>query len=82
MNTLTPPVATELREAGPARHAPEAYWRSLQLFNGYRLAAALLLLLAAAFWGDTLQFGSRNMRLFLLAAAGYAAFALAMPSRR
>ncbi|MBX3668970.1 MAG: histidine kinase, partial [Rhodocyclaceae bacterium] len=78
MDTLTPSMTTESRDAGHARHAPEAYWRSLQLFNGYRLAAALLLLMAAAFWGSTLQFGSRDMRLFLLAAAGYAAFALAM----
>ena len=58
--------------------APDAYWRSLLLFNVYRTAAALLLLLAAGFWGATLQFGSRDMRLFLISAAGYAVFALAM----
>ncbi len=58
--------------------APDAYWRSLLLFNVYRTAAALLLLLAAGFWGATLQFGSRDMQLFLIGAAGYAAFALAM----
>lgn len=64
-------------QVGPQR-TPDAYWRSLQLFNGYRVAAALLLLLTAGFWGSTLQFGSRDMRLFLLGAAGYAAFALSM----
>lgn len=65
------------RHAGPTQ-APDAYWRSLMLFNGYRAAAALLLLLAVVFWGSTLQFGSRDMRLFVIGAAAYAAFALAM----
>lgn len=78
MSAAADPAARDLRQPARHRHAPEAYWRSLQLFNGYRLAAALLLLLAAAFWGTALQFGSRDMRLFLIAAAGYAAFALAM----
>ena len=33
---------------GPKPHpVPDAYWRSLQLFNFYRIASALLLLLAA-----------------------------------
>jgi len=67
-----------IREPDPIGQTPDAYWRSLLLFNGYRIAAALLLLLAVAFWGATLQFGSRDMRLFLFGAAGYAAFALAM----
>lgn len=57
---------------------PGAYWRSLLLFNVYRVAAALLLLLAAGVWGDTLQFGSRDMRLFLIGAITYAVFALGM----
>ncbi len=68
----------DFREAGGAGRTPDTYWRSLQLFNGYRTAAALLLLLAGGFWGSTLQFGSRDMRLFLISAASYAAFALAM----
>ncbi len=38
----------------------------------------MLLLLAAGLWGGALQFGSRDMRLFLMGAAGYAVFALAM----
>ena len=57
---------------------PDAYWRSLQLFNGYRAAAALLLLLTAAYWGDLLQFGSRDMSLFLIGASAYAGFGVAM----
>ncbi len=64
--------------AVPSGEVPDAYWRSLQLFNAYRTAAALLLLLAAAYWGSTLQFGSRDMRLFLIGASAYAAFGLAM----
>lgn len=60
-------------------HPPDAYWRSLGLFNVYRTAAALLLLLTAVFWsGDSLQFGSRDLRLFLIGASSYAVFALAM----
>lgn len=57
---------------------PDAYWQSLQYFNAYRTAAALLLLMAVAYWGDTLQFGSRDMRLFLIGSSMYAAFGLAM----
>ncbi|MBY0265037.1 MAG: HAMP domain-containing histidine kinase [Burkholderiales bacterium] len=58
--------------------APAHYWRSLLLFNLYRTATAVLLLAAARVWGDTLQFGSRDMRLFLGAASAYLVFALAM----
>ncbi len=65
-------------EPGDVQQTPDTYWRSLYLFNGYRTAVALLLLLAVSFWGTTLQFGSRDMRLFLFGAACYAAFALAM----
>jgi len=57
---------------------PETYWRSLLLFNVYRAATAILLLVATVVWGSTLQFGSRDMRLFIICAAGYLAFAIAM----
>ncbi len=66
----------ESEAAGATQQPPDTYWRSLILFNSYRTAAALLLLLAAGYWGNTLQFGSRDMRLFLFGAAAYAAFAL------
>lgn len=72
------PMQQDFPGAGDIRRTPDAYWRSLQLFNGYRTAAALLLLLTGIFWGGTLQFGSRDMRLFLTSAASYAVFALAM----
>lgn len=69
------PVASDGVDRGAI---PETYWRSLQLFNAYRIAAALLLLVAASVWGDSLQFGSRDMRLFLIGSGTYAVFALAM----
>ena len=62
----------------PAFAPPGQYWRSLLLFNLYRTATAVLLLAGARVWGDTLQFGSRDMRLFLAAASAYLVFALAM----
>ena len=79
METTAQPLQTETRllESGITR-IPETYWRSLQLFNGYRAAEAILLLLATSIWGATLQLGSRDLRLFLIGAAVYAVFALAM----
>jgi two-component system sensor histidine kinase PilS (NtrC family) len=61
-----------------AHPVPDAYWRSLQLFNVYRVVSALLLLLAAAYWGDLLQFGARDMRLYLISSSAYAGVGLAM----
>ncbi len=73
-------LQTETRpQEGEGNHRPpDAYWRSLLLFNGYRAAAAVLLLMAGSIWGDTLQLGSRDPRLFLIVSASYAAFAVAM----
>lgn len=64
---------------GPGgRPLPDVYWRSLQLFNTYRVVSALLLLLAAAYWDDLFQFGSRDMPLYLIGSSAYAGFGLAM----
>jgi len=73
-------TATERNgQAGPPPgQVPETYWRSLLLFNGYRAAAAALLLMATVIWGSTLQFGLRDMRLFTICAAGYLVFSIAM----
>ncbi len=57
---------------------PDTFWWSLKLFNGYRLVAALLLFAAVHFWGDFLQFGSRNLPLFLAVNAAYGTFGVAM----
>jgi two-component system sensor histidine kinase PilS (NtrC family) len=67
--------ARELTAAGalvmppPARGHATALWRSLHYFNVYRLIASALLLLMAAAWGPSLQFGARNYGLFVLVAA-------------
>jgi two-component system, NtrC family, sensor histidine kinase PilS len=61
--------------AGPG--SPEHFWRSLLLFDGYRLLTAGIFLAATALFSNALVFGSRDPRVFLFAAAGYAAFSLA-----
>src|SRR5574340_188450 len=48
----------------PAGAYPDSFWRSLFFFNVYRLIAAALLLTTVAVWGDSLQFGSRDTKLF------------------
>ena len=72
------PLPSSRREADAGHGVPEAYWRSLQWFNSYRALVACLLFAAASFWSNTLQFGARDMPLFLASAAVYAAFAIAM----
>jgi two-component system sensor histidine kinase PilS (NtrC family) len=52
----------------------DSYWRSLYFFNGYRFVVALLLLGAAAFFGDRLSFGSLDFRLFVYVSAAYVMF--------
>ena len=78
LSSGSPPVNPDAPESADVRRVPDAYWQSLQLFNVYRTATALLLLLGAAYLGDMLQFGSRDMRLFLIGASTYAGFGLAM----
>lgn len=56
----------------------DAFWRSLVLFNVYRLVVAVILLIVAATWRQNLQFGSRDLGLFLGAASVYAAFSVLM----
>ena len=55
----------------PVVEHTDTYWRSLFLFNAYRLIGAVLLLTMAAAWRDTLPFGSRDYRLFALVAGCY-----------
>jgi two-component system sensor histidine kinase PilS (NtrC family) len=54
----------------------DAFWRSLVLFNLYRLVVAVILLVIAATWRENLQFGSRHLDLFVGASAVYAAFSM------
>lgn len=54
----------------------DAFWRSLFLFNLYRLTVAVILLVVATTWGNRLQFGSRDLVLFVLTTAAYGVFTL------
>ena len=56
---------------------PDPYWRSLYLFNTYRLILALLLLTVSAVFGSALILGSRDGALFVYAAALYLLFSMA-----
>jgi two-component system, NtrC family, sensor histidine kinase PilS len=63
--------------AVPADGGPDSYWHSLFFFNGYRLIVAALLLGIVAIWGGSLQFGSRDLVLYWVAAGGYVLFSIA-----
>ncbi len=69
-------VGWSVRAAPGAMRQDDAFWRSLQLFNVYRLVAAVILLIIAATWHQNLTFGSRDLSLFLGTAAVYAAFSV------
>jgi len=60
----------------PLGHTDDTIWRSLFYFNAYRLIGAVLLLVMATAWGDTLPFGSRDYRVFVLLTASYCALSL------
>ena len=63
---------TERRISDPrAYRYPEAYWRSLYLFTGYRLLVGLLLLGSVLVSGDMLQLGSHDRTLFVQASVIY-----------
>lgn len=54
---------------------PDTYWRSLQYFNAYRLAVALLMLMAIAILEADTFLGWRDRRVFVLASVIYVFFA-------
>ena len=53
---------------------PESYWRSLHLFNVYRLAMALVLFMGALLDQSTTNLGSYDRALFVQVAVGYLLF--------
>ena len=55
---------------------PQPFWRSLHFFNAYRLFVAVFLLAIVMIWGNSLQFGSRNLTLFGITAVLYVAFSI------
>ncbi|HEY4713337.1 MAG TPA: hypothetical protein VIH30_03715, partial [Aquirhabdus sp.] len=56
--------------------APEELWRSINLFNFYRLILGGLLVFLVAVFGDSLSLGSSNLPLFFRASLAYVALAL------
>ena len=80
---MNKPVAPELatfRAPAPAARepqiVPDSFWVSLRYFNAYRIAIAALFLTSAAIYGDALNLGSHDLRLFTTAAAAYLAAAI------
>ena len=71
------PLPWEAQAAPSAGEHPEPFWRSLFYFNVYRLLIALLLLLGVVIWGSNLWFGSRDLRLFVVADLAYVVFSIA-----
>lgn len=56
--------------------AIESFWRSLRYFSIYRLSIAILFLVAALIFGDTVSLGTQDARLFGRVAAVYFLFAV------
>ena len=56
---------------------PALLWRSLFLFNVYRLVVGALLFAAAVLWAGNITFGSQDHGLFLLTAVAYILFSVA-----
>ena len=72
-----PPLARRLQEQSYSASAPEALWRSIRLFNLYRLTLGVLFVFLASTFGDVLSLGSNNPPLFFRASFIYAVLALA-----
>lgn len=56
---------------------PDHVWRSLALFNVYRVAMAVVFIVTTALFGGALVFGSHDLTLFRYASAVYLAFGVA-----
>lgn len=70
-------TARSTGEPAPSAHeVRESYWRSLHFFNVYRAAVAVLLLAVVAIWGGSLQFGSKSLAVFVVAAVFYVLFSI------
>ncbi len=62
--------------SGGANPYPDSYWRSLHLFNFYRLLIALVLLSGVLLGGNILQLGSHDRTLFIQVSVIYLLFGL------
>ena len=65
-----------LRPSAYSAPAPEEMWRSISLFNYYRLILGALFVFLVSRFGDALSFGSSNPPLFFRASIVYVALAL------
>ncbi|MBI5659467.1 MAG: PAS domain-containing protein [Nitrosomonadales bacterium] len=65
-----------LRPRAYSAPSAEDLWRSITLFNFYRLTLGALLVFVASWFGDTLPFGSSNLPLFFRTSIAYVALAL------
>ena len=61
---------------GPAAPYSESYWRSLHLFNFFRLLIGLVLLGSVMLTGNLLQLGSHDRTLFIQVTVTYLLFCL------
>ncbi len=70
---VAPEVAAGRAAAAPRESAavPDSFWVSLRYFNAYRIAIAALFLAATLVYGDALNLGSYNLRLFTGTSAVY-----------
>jgi two-component system sensor histidine kinase PilS (NtrC family) len=77
MSIVVDPLISSAANAPPAlSREPDTFWRSLFYFNVYRLIGALVLLIMATAWGESLPFGSRDYKLFVWLTGGYCVFSL------
>jgi two-component system sensor histidine kinase PilS (NtrC family) len=70
------PVLSARAIATEDTDAVESFWRSLRFFSIYRLSIAMLFLVAALIFGDTVSLGTQDSRLFNRVAAVYLVLAI------
>lgn len=75
MPDIWPSITSRLRTYSAP--APEELWRSISIFNYYRLIMGALLVFLVSQFGNELSLGSSNPPLFFRASLVYAALALA-----
>ena len=76
-DSLPPSAWSSLRQQSYAEPVPVALWRSIYLFNFYRLILGILFVFLVSTFGDDLTFGSRDLPLFFRTNIVYIALALA-----
>lgn len=75
-DSLSPSAWSSIRQQSNSEPVPEALWRSIYLFNFYRLALGILFVFLASTFGHDLAFGSRDLPLFFRTSIIYTVLAL------